>query len=712
MVQGSLLWLFVALLTIGMALTLSLNLSTPSDLSVQVGQPATSDIFAPRSITYSSAFLTNQARAVERDSVADVYTPLDLSIGRAQKSRARAVFSFIETVRADSQATRESKLDYLSSIEGLNVEDQVGDGLLDLNQVDYEQAKSNVLGIIEELMRQEIREDQLREFQISARREAGLELTPIQESVVTAVAPQFIVPTVFYDEAATARLRQEAESSVEPVVRTITKDQRVLRAGDLVTDVDVELLTELGLLQQEPDIRDFGSLFIASLISVVLLALYWQQFHSRLREGARYLVALAVITLLFTLLARVLTSGSGDLAYWYPMAALSMLLAVIFDVRLSMLATVIVAAILGYVGRSSLELTIYAGAGGLLALLTLRNARAQRINAFFRAGLVAAVGHVVAVLIFRLPLHVEVIEVVQFALYGLANGVLSAALTLVGFFILGSVFGITTTLQLQELSRLDHPLLQELLRRAPGTYHHSIMVANLAEQAAERIRANGTLVRVGAFYHDIGKMNRPPFFTENQEGFNPHDTLDPLSSARIIISHVSDGLELARRYRLPDRIRDFIAEHHGDKQIKAILAKALQQAGEEADQVDLSQFRHRGPRPRSRETGIVLLADTVDATSSALRPDSEKAIVRLVNGIVDDDLTDGQLDDSGLTLGDIKLIRASFIETLKGRYHVRVKYPGNERLMQGEEAVPVPPPIISQRSEPASGSQLSQDLPG
>jgi hypothetical protein len=686
MVQGSLLWLFVVLLTLGMTLTLALNLVTPSQLSVQIGQPADSDIFAPRSLTYTSNLLTAQARALERDSVAEVYSPLDLSIGRAQKGRARAVFSFIETVRADSQATRESKLAYLRAIDGLTVEDQVGAGLLDLNQVDYEEAKSNVLGIIEELMRQQIRESQLREFQRSARQEAGLELTPTQESVVTTIAPQFIVPTVFYDEAATARLRLEAEASVDPIVRTITKDQRVVRVGDLVTDVDIELLTELGLLQREPDFRDFSSLFIASLVSVVLLALYWQQFHSHLREGARYLLALAIIMLLFTLLARLMTSGSGSLAYWYPMAALSMLLAVTFDVRLSML--------------------------GLLAVLTLSSARAQRINAFFRAGLVAAVGHVVAVLIFRLPLHVEVVEVVQYTLYGLANGVLSAALTLVGFFVLGSLFGITTTLQLQELSRLDHPLLQELLRRAPGTYHHSLMVANLAEQAAERIRANGTLVRVGAFYHDIGKMNRPPFFTENQEGFNPHDSLDPYSSARIIISHVSDGLELARRYRLPDRIRDFIAEHHGDKLVKSILAKALEQAGEEADQVDASQFRHRGPRPRSRETGIVLLADTVDATSSAIRPDSEKAIVRLVNGIVEDDLADGQLDDSGLTLGDIKLIRASFIETLKGRYHVRVKYPGNEALMQGDEAVTVPPPIISHRSETASGPQLSQDLPG
>jgi putative nucleotidyltransferase with HDIG domain len=299
-------------------------------------------------------------------------------------------------------------------------------------------------------------------------------------------------------------------------------------------------------------------------------------------------------------------------------------------------------------------------------------------------------------------------------LYGLANGILSAALTLAGFFVMGGVFGVTTTLHLQDLSRLDHPLLQELLRRAPGTYHHSIMVANLAEQAAERTKANSALVRVGAFYHDIGKMKRPPFFTENQEGVNPHDSLDPYSSARIIVSHVSDGLELARRYRLPHRIRDFIAEHHGDRVVKGFYLKAKEQADDEADTVETKPFQHKGPRPRSRETGIVMLADAVEATSSALRPNTEKAIEKLVNSLIEEHLTEGQLDDSDLTLGDVRLIRASFIETLKGRFHLRVKYPGNEELEAGEPPITAETEATPAQPEPATSPNavLPQDVPG
>ncbi|MCA9956008.1 MAG: HDIG domain-containing protein, partial [Anaerolineales bacterium] len=348
------------------------------------------------------------------------------------------------------------------------------------------------------------------------------------------------------------------------------------------------------------------------------------------------------------------------------------------------------------------ELAAYTAVGGLLASLNLQDA--QRINAFFRAGLAAAIGYCAVILVFRLNQDtIDVFNMLELMGYAVVNGVLSSALTLVGFFVLGSLFGITTTLQLQELSRLDHPLLQELLRRAPGTYHHSIMVANLAEQAAEQIKANSALVRVGAFYHDIGKMNRPPFFSENQEGVNPHDALDPQTSARIIISHVTDGLELAKRYKLPYRIHQFIEEHHGTRLVKGFYHKAKEQAAE-GEVVDPAKFRYPGSRPRTRETGVVMLADVIESTSRALQPNSEKAIEKLVNSLIDEDLTDGQLDMSGLTLGDIRLIRESFIKTLKGRFHVRVKYPGNEAILSPEEQA-VAEPAVQPAQLPADVDQ-------
>jgi len=717
--RSSFLWLFALAMAVVITLILSFNLVRPSNVDVTVGLPAANDILAPRSVTYTSDVMTAQAVEQARASVADVYTTLDPSIGRAQLSTARAVFAFVEVVRSDTYATSDAKLNYVQAADGLEIENQVGTDLLSLNPDDYVEAKDAVLTVIEELMSQEIREDQLSDYKRLARR-PSLVLTPTQDNVVTKLAYQFIVPNVFLNEEATAEKRTEAVSAVKPVTRTITEGQRVIRAGDIIGELDIEMLQQLGLLQQETDWRDVGSIFMASLLGVVVVTLYWQQFYDLTFTNGRYLSALVIFVFIFTIAARLIVSGPPYLIYWFPIATLSMLLSVVFDARFSALITIMVAAEIGFIAPNSLELSMYIGAGGLMAVLLLRDA--QRGNAFFRAGLAAAVGHIAVIIIFQLPQNGDILTVLQEVLYGLGNGVLSAALTLVGLFLVGGVFGVITILQLQELSRLDHPLLQELLRRAPGTYHHSIMVANLAEQASERVRGtNSALVRVGAFYHDIGKMKRPPFFTENQEGSNPHDTLDPYSSARIIINHVSDGLEMAKKYRLPQNIRDFIAEHHGNRIVKGFYVKALALVDGDEGRVDKDKLRHVGPRPRSRETGIVMLADGVEAASTALRPSTEKAIEKLVNSLVDEHVTEGQLNNSGLTLGDIQVIRASFIETLKGRFHVRVKYPGNEELeLDGPQvaarATAVPPPSSSPTANPAelptspTGQRLDEAL--
>jgi putative nucleotidyltransferase with HDIG domain len=672
------LYLFAFLLTLGMTLILSFNVVWSSQVTAVVNEPAPADIFAPRSISYTSQILTDAARENARNSIPNVYTPLDFSIGREQLASVNAIFAFIETVRADTLATAAEKAVYLQAIEDIQVNEEVALDLIALSQVDYESVKSEILGIVDDLMREEIRASNLSDFQAAARRQASLGLSPAQSSIVTSLTYQFIVPTVFPDDESTSAAREAAAEAVQPVVRNVAQDQRIVRAGELVTAEDMELLGQLGLLRRDVDWRTVLSGFLASLVSVVLIVLYWQKYSYGFEGSSRYLAVLGGLILLFTLAAKLMAPASGDWSLLFPLAALSMMLAVVFELRFAILITVIIGALFGLVAPDSLRLAMFAVVGGLVAILTLRDS--QRIVSYFRSGLIAVVGQLAVLLIFALPLEPEPITWLTQSVYVLGNGLLSAAITLVGFFILGSAFGIITTVQLQDLSRLDHPLLQELLRRAPGTYHHSIMVANLAEQAAERVNANSTLVRVGAFYHDIGKMNRPPFFTENQEGINPHDSLDPYTSARIIISHVPDGLELARRYRLPDKIRDFIAEHHGTRIVKGFYFKARSQAGDAADEVDRDKFRYAGPRPRSRESGIVMLADAIEATSSALRPDSLAAIEKLVNSIVDEDVMEGQLNDSGLSLGDIQRIRASFIETLKGRFHVRVKYPGNELL--------------------------------
>jgi hypothetical protein len=701
--RRSLLWIFVIGLTLVVTLILALDFVTRPQVQATLGEPSPEDIVAPESITYASEVLTQRAQQQAASGVSDQFTTLDLSIARSQKNLVNSVFGFMEDVRADPLADPETKISYLEQIVGLTIERQIAEDIISLSPAEFASVRDNILEIVEDTMRQGVVEGQLTEARRRAALGAAFDLSQTQERIVTALAPQFIVPNIFFDSAATDALREEAISNVEPVSQIVTEGQRILRVGDVVDDADIEMLQQLGLLEQSLDWRRVASALLAALLSISIITIYWVMYFGDRQDTARSLTILAALMGLFLLTAKLLVSGGNTLAYFYPAAALSIIVAVIYSVRLSIVITVVQASLVGYIAQGSLEMAVYAAAGGILAILTLREA--HRINALFRAGLLASVGYVSAVLIFQLPEGVAPAELFTLLAVALVNGaILSAGLSLAGVFIIGTIFRIVTPLQLQELSRLDHPLLQELLRRAPGTYHHSIMVANLAEQAADKVKANSALIRVGAFYHDVGKMNRPPFFTENQNGGNPHDNLDPYSSARIIISHVSDGLELARKYRLPTRVRDFIAEHHGNRVLKAFYQKAVEAAGG-AESVNKSRFQYSGPRPRSRETGIVQLADAIEATSSALRPSTEEEIEKLVTKIVDDHLKEGQLDNSGLTLGDIKMIRESFIETLQGRFHMRVKYPGNEEMM-------VRPPESKQDAVPevAAGEVIQETI--
>lgn len=689
--QQSQLYLFVIVVTLGIAIILSFNLVRGPQVSVTLGEPAPQDVAAPQSITYISDVLTERARQAAVANVPDHYTTIDLGIGRAQNNYALSVFSFIEVVRADTQTTADRKIDYLQSIEDVTIDSQVASDLLPLTPNEFAAVRDNVSQIIQDTMREGVVEGEESEARRKASLGANFNLTSAQERIVTSLAPQFIAPNIFFDAEATSEAQAAARESVEPISQNITQGQDIIRVGDIIGEEDIEKLEQLGLLQQTTNWQIVISSLIMSLLSVSTLTLYWAHFTNRQYRTVRHLGILAVLMLLFVLSAKLLVPGRTTFAFLFPAAALSLITAAIFEIRLSLMVTVILAFLVGYMAQDSLEMAFYSAAGGIMAVLSLKDS--QRLNSLFRAGVLVAIVNIATILLFRLPNDPELTELMTLLLFGGLNGaILSAGFSLAGIFVIGSIFQVITMIQLQELSRLDHPLLQELLRRAPGTYHHSIMVANLAEQAAEKVRANSTLVRVGAFYHDIGKMNRPPFFAENQNGGNPHDHLDPYVSARIIISHVSDGLELARRYRLPNRIQDFIAEHHGNRMVKVFYQRAQEMADDD-EVVDISRFKHRGPRPRSRETAIVQLADSIEATSTALRPSTEEEIEKLVTRIVDDHLKEGQLDNSGLTLGDIKTVKESFIKTLMGRFHLRVRYPGNEELsIQSPESRRALPP--------------------
>jgi putative nucleotidyltransferase with HDIG domain len=263
-------------------------------------------------------------------------------------------------------------------------------------------------------------------------------------------------------------------------------------------------------------------------------------------------------------------------------------------------------------------------------------------------------------------------------------------LTLVGVYLLGSLPGMTTSLHLLEISRPTHPLQRQLLLKAPGTYHHTLIVSNMAERAADAVGADSLLTRVGAYYHDVGKTNRPYFFVENRnEDVDPHARLDPYTSAQIIIGHVKDGIELARKYRLPRRVADFIPEHHGTMLAPYFYREAVKQAGG-AEKVDKSQFEYPGPKPASRETAIAMLADGAEATVRSKRPSSVEELEQIVSEAIQSRLLAGQLDESPLTMEDLCAVQRAFVDVLRGLQHPRIDYPAEtmpERALPGDEDV-------------------------
>lgn len=668
-----------------------------SNEQLNVGNVAQRDVLAPERITYVSQIQTEAARARAEAAVAEVYDPPDTRVARQQVARARQIFDYFDSVRADNYASLDEKRELIAAVNDLTLTNSIIDSMLTASSEIWTVIKAEMITVLDQAMRAEIRPNQ----SAAARRRLpmllDLDVSDQAAAVVIAIVEDLIQPNTFVNEQRTAEERQLAREGVQPVVVTYEKNQRILRAGDLVRPADVEALEELGLQQPVFNLSAVvGDVTFITLIGLVI-GLYLLRFRPRVLGQPRHMWLLLLLLLLFVGMIRLMVPGHTLLPYVFPMAALSIMLAALIEVQLSILVTILMGLVIGYVAGGSLEFTIYAVVGGLVGIFSL--GPVERVNRLLWSSVYVALTNVAIVLIFRLPGgELDSIGLLQLIGAGAANGAFSASLTLIGFFLVGNFLGIITSLQLLDLARPTQPLLRQLLLRAPGTYHHSLMVSNLAEQAAEQIGADALLTRVGAYYHDVGKIMRPYFFVENQmNGINVQDRLDPRTSAQIIISHVKDGLDLAKKYRLPRDVRAFISEHQSRGLIKYFYHQALEQA-DDPSQVDEADFRYPGPRPQSKETAIVMLADSCEAAVRAAHPNSVEEIDKIARRIINDKLANGDLDECDLTTHDLDQIRSAFVKILQGVFHPRIKYPEEvkeELARSSPAALPSPQSIAA-----------------
>ncbi len=643
---------------------------------LNAGDVSPEDILAPTDLTYESEIRTKQAQDAQAASVKDIYDPPDAAVARQQEVRARQILDYISTVRQDPYGLAREKAGWIAAIPDLGLSSNVISDTLALSESDWQEVQDETVRVLVRAMQGEIRESELADVRRGVPTLISHSLSDEQADIVESIAGGLVTANTFYNAARTEEAKQKARDDTAPVTWTIRRGEAIVRAGSLVRPVDIEALDAFGLRQQALPWQSVAGTVLFSLLAAVLLGMLILRLEPGLWARGRTAIVTFLLTAVFVAASKLmLPAADSVIPYFYPLPALSMTLTVLFGPALGMAFGMTVGVIGAFAAGGSLELTVYLLAGTLIGALAL--GQAERLKAFMRAGLAVALTNAVVIIVFGLMApEQDILKVAINALVGVVSGGMSASLTLAAFFGLSALLDVVTPFQLMELSRPTHPLFRQLLLKAPGTYHHTLLVSNMAEEAAERVGADGLLARVGAYYHDIGKTARPYFFTENRVGdVNPHERLDPHTSAQIIISHVSDGLELAEKYHLPSAIRAFIPEHQGTGLTLAFYRMAVKEAGGDGNSVPKGEFTYPGPRPQSRETAIVMLADSCEARVRSVRPNSLDEIEEIIRSTIKAKMDEGQLDDSDLTLRDLDRIREAFLSVLQGVFHPRVKYP-------------------------------------
>jgi cyclic-di-AMP phosphodiesterase PgpH len=666
------------------------QLVQPAAAQLQVGEVSPSDYQAPETRSFISEVRTEDQRLAAENAVVPVYGSPDPTIARRQIERLRAALQYITLVRADTNSSLQQKTNDISALSEVTLQPGTIEQILNLTPARWDAIQQETLSVLEQVMRRSIRDQEIDSVLRSIPSLVSLSLDETQARIISELVAAFVTPNSLYNEELTRSARQAAREAVEPVTREYKAGEIIILRGQIVTEAQLEALHEFNLINKSSPWQDYAGAGALVIMLAGLVGLYFSRRHLQFLYNPRSLVVVAVLFILFVVGARLTIPERTILPYAFPLAALGLLIATLFGVEAGIVFSIIISLVVPYNLPNALDLAPYYLVSSLTGVLVLGSAR--RVWTFFRAGMAVAGAGMAMLLAFRVPfVEVDAVGLIQLAGAAVFSGLAASSIALLLQYFLAQTLGLTTALQLIEISRPDFPLLQFFLRNAPGTYQHSLQVANLAEQAAELIGADALLTRVGALFHDIGKAMNASFFIENQpQGeMNTHEDLDPAETAAIIIAHVPDGVTLARKYRLPRRIDDFILEHHGSMLTRYQYNQALEAAGGDKSKVDESKFHYPGPPPQSRETALLMIADGAEARARAERPQDEEAMRRIVLSTIEQAQKQGQLDNTNLTLRDLSVITDTFVTILRGTHHPRIAYPKETPATMDVSTAPV-----------------------
>ena len=660
------------------------------------------DIIAQKTLTVEDVKRTEQHKREVAQKVEPILVPAEDDF---IKSNLETLQNSINQSRKKHRTEKEKieELNVLFDLSGNPKKTFILDFLLHVDDASLREAFDKASLSLVNILQKGITEKDYEKDNINALIQDNLitNVSKRQMIVIPALLEQVIVPNLVVDEAATEIAKLNAQEAVKPYKVTFQKGEKIVFEGEPVTRLKRDALREAGYNVYELNWQGILSVYILVLFLTIIYLAYLKFFEKDFLEP-RYLALSSMMSIIACSIAVLLPTGFSP--YILPIPAIIIISAIFLNPRIAFLLSSLTLVILTVGMQYETQFLIVFTILSIIGMITISKIKYTRrfdlIKAGFHLGVAGVLTMMSLYFIDKCLIDVNNYLILKNCIFLFANSIISSIAALGLSPILESTFHIITPYGLAELGDHNQPLLKRLQIEAPGTYHHSLMVSTLCEAAAEAIGANPILARVGAFYHDIGKLKRPLFFVENQSYFsieNPHNTLNPRLSKMVITAHPKDGVDLAKEYGLPSIINDFILQHHGEGIAKYFYNQAVQEEG--AENVKEEQFRYTGPKPNRKETAILMLADAVESAVRAMKGATVDQIENIIDKIIVERLNDGQLADSPLTLKDLKVIASTFSRILRGMQHNRIKYQENIAEEFAKNKIEMPNKILDEDFE-------------
>ncbi len=675
--------IYIFIFTLGLVVAVLVYSYAP-DIGIELGKPSPRTIKATKNIEFEDVEKTEEDRNKNEAEVEDVYA-YDINILSGEEGalyQVRYFYLLTGIVQKKEDKSFEEKVDYMNNLLSSQYTSSVISLALDLSADDLNLLMARSQDIVREIMKEEIKPTEVdiaKNEAINLIR-ADKDIKTGQIPIITSVLENNIKPTAVFDPATTEKARKEARLNTPSHVVSMLEGQTIVFEGEIVSEADILTLTQLGLLQTGFNWKRLLYIFLISSVVLFLFGFYIFKFNLRIFDNTKKLVINALLIVIFTTLIKALTILSSiHLNFWnylFPVIAASLICTILFDTRMAMMMTICLGIFAGIATDFDFSLAMAYILGGIFS--TYMVSKVSQRSAVMRAGFFSSLVLAFLFLIINL-IGGQLETIVLYTVLGLVNGIICAVIA-IGFLpFIESTFNVVTAMGLLELSNTDQPLLKELLISAPGTYNHSILVAHLAENAAKSIEADSLLVKVAALYHDLGKMKRPEYFYENQSNIeNIHDRLNPSMSRHIISNHIKDGLELAVKNKIPNRVLDIISQHHGNSIITYFYEKQkdreLASNGNGNSNGLKEHFRYPAKKPQSKEAAVLMLADSTEAAVRSIEKVTPKKIEQMVNDIFEDKIKDGQLNETSITLKEINTVKNTLIDGLISIHHSRISY--------------------------------------